>query len=249
MKRWVLRAILCLFLGAITTVGLALAVAQFGGSRLFSEFAGYDESRAWEEFDVAIIDHVVDTEGDIFHSICNAFTSPGAIWRFHYAIDSFPGGSFKPFDLLVVGEFGWPYRALGYVRSDSWVKTDRFRHHNLDWLEANLRDDEVREVRYALDGSVGRPIPDQLLAGGFVTNTLFYAAIWFGVFFGFASAKRAIRRRRGRCPMCGYDLRGQRHEGTPGEARRHEGQEAGCPECGWGREEEQTKNQRIGETK
>jgi len=58
---------------------------------------------------------------------------------------------------------------------------------------------------------------------GFVIDTLFYAAIWFGVFFGFVSARRFIRVRRGRCRRCGYDLRGEL--------------EQGCPECGWQREE------------
>jgi hypothetical protein len=56
---------------------------------------------------------------------------------------------------------------------------------------------------------------------GFVIDTLFYGAVWLGVFFGFASAKRAIRRKRGRCPRCGYDLRGDLA--------------TGCSECGWGR--------------
>ena len=43
---------------------------------------------------------------------------------------------------------------------------------------------------------------------GFAINTIFYAAIlWFltlGPFF----ARRIIRRKRGLCPNCGYDLRG-----------------------------------------
>jgi len=58
-----------------------------------------------------------------------------------------------------------------------------------------------------------------------VIDTLFYAAIWFGMFFGFSSAKRFIRAKRGRCPRCGYDLRGNL--------------DAGCPECGWGRAAEE----------
>ena len=56
---------------------------------------------------------------------------------------------------------------------------------------------------------------------GFLIDTLFYAAIWLGLFFGLTSAKRFIRTRRGRCPRCGYDLQGNLS--------------AGCPECGWGR--------------
>jgi len=43
------------------------------------------------------------------------------------------------------------------------------------------------------------------------------------MFFGFTSAKRFIRARRGRCPRCGYELRGNMN--------------AGCPECGWNRQE------------
>jgi len=68
-----------------------------------------------------------------------------------------------------------------------------------------------------------RLLPRLPIWPGFLIDTLFYGAIWFAVFFGFASAKRAIRRKRGRCPRCGYDLRGNLS--------------AGCPECGWQREE------------
>jgi hypothetical protein len=75
-----------------------------------------------------------------------------------------------------------------------------------------------------------RPLPEHQnrlplfpLMSGFAIDTLFYAAIWFGLFFGFASARRAVRRARGRCPMCGYDLRGAL--------------EKGCSECGWNQTE------------
>ncbi len=61
---------------------------------------------------------------------------------------------------------------------------------------------------------------------GFLIDTLFYGAIWFGLLFGFGATRtalRALRTRRGLCPMCGYDLRGNL--------------DAGCPECGWNRAE------------
>jgi len=60
---------------------------------------------------------------------------------------------------------------------------------------------------------------------GFIINTLFYAAIWFGIFFGVATLRRFIRKKRRRCVKCSYDLRG-----APGDDK-------GCPECGWGRED------------
>ncbi len=53
---------------------------------------------------------------------------------------------------------------------------------------------------------------------GFVINTLFYAAILWLLTLGPFTARRLIRRKRGRCIKCGYDLRGTEHEV--------------CPECG-----------------
>jgi len=66
---------------------------------------------------------------------------------------------------------------------------------------------------------------------GFIINTLFYAAVWFCLLFGFTRLKRTIRKTRGRCPMCKYDLRGDLA--------------GGCSECGWGREirNEETKKE------
>ncbi len=64
------------------------------------------------------------------------------------------------------------------------------------------------------------PIPLQLLWVGFVINTIFYAAVVWLLMLGPFTARRIVRRRRGRCIRCGYDLRGTEHEA--------------CPECGAG---------------
>ena len=64
-------------------------------------------------------------------------------------------------------------------------------------------------------------LPLRPIFPGYLIDTLFYSAIWLALFVGPGAARRTIRRRRGRCPMCGYDLRGDL--------------ESGCPECGWGR--------------
>jgi len=53
---------------------------------------------------------------------------------------------------------------------------------------------------------------------GFAINTVFYAAILWLFALGPFAARRVIRRKRGHCIKCGYDLRGAEHEV--------------CPECG-----------------
>jgi hypothetical protein len=58
---------------------------------------------------------------------------------------------------------------------------------------------------------------------GFAVNTIFYATILWLLTLGPFTARRMIRRKRGRCLKCGYDLRGNL---SPG-----------CPECGWRRED------------
>jgi len=57
---------------------------------------------------------------------------------------------------------------------------------------------------------------------GFAINTLIYAAALWMLFAGPFALRRANRRRRGRCVVCGYDLRGR------GRGQEH----AKCPECG-----------------
>ncbi len=65
-----------------------------------------------------------------------------------------------------------------------------------------------------------RPAPHRPLWPGFFTNTLFYAVILWALWSAPFAARRIIRRRRGRCVRCGYDLRYADHDA--------------CPECGQG---------------
>ncbi len=61
-------------------------------------------------------------------------------------------------------------------------------------------------------------LPNKPIWPGFAINTLFYAAILWLVIPGPFSLRRFIRRKRGLCVACGYDLRHADHEA--------------CPECG-----------------
>ena len=72
-----------------------------------------------------------------------------------------------------------------------------------------------------------KALPLRPIWSGFIVNTLFYAIILWLLIPGPFVLCRLIRLKRGRCPKCGYDLRGQ----LPGAGR-------GCPECGWNRQPE-----------
>jgi len=69
--------------------------------------------------------------------------------------------------------------------------------------------------------SIGGCLPLRPLWPGLIAGSVFYALILFPIVRAPSVLRRLIRRKRGRCPKCGYDLRGQH--------------DAGCPECGWGR--------------
>ncbi len=67
-------------------------------------------------------------------------------------------------------------------------------------------------------------IPLRPIFPGFAINTVFYTVIVWILWSSPFTARRIIRRKRGHCIKCGYDLRG------------HSGGEA-CPECGAGCDE------------
>jgi len=85
-----------------------------------------------------------------------------------------------------------------------------------------------KQFRGLLDGYDEVVLPLVPIWPGFLLNILFYSVIWFLIWNGFISLyvlqRRLLRQHKGRCPQCAYDLR--------------RGSSIGCPECGWGREEE-----------
>ena len=104
---------------------------------------------------------------------------------------------------------GWPFRTLqGY---QLWTPSGK---------------SQVKGVEFHTRGSDGTFrfffVPLQPLWGGFAINTVFYAALLWPLIWGPFALRKHIRRKRGLCVVCGYDLRGN----LP----------AGCPECGWRRE-------------
>jgi len=127
-----------------------------------------------------------------------------------------------------------PTQSLSAVTSEEWFGALRLKKsHQSQFFSASA----------GLDGA----LPCFVIFPGFLVNTLFYAAMWFGIFFGVATLRRFVRKKRGRCVKCGYDLRGQRSDVR--DQKKDADQNSaltsdirpltsgiGCPECGWGRE-------------
>jgi hypothetical protein len=85
----------------------------------------------------------------------------------------------RDYDLSIALAAGWPFPAVTNPGS---------------WFNFGTKGDVASILQYRIPTSPG-----------FAIDTLFYAAMWF---FGLASAVRVIRAKRGRCPQCGYDIRG-----------------------------------------
>jgi hypothetical protein len=118
--------------------------------------------------------------------------------------------------------FGWPRPALWFrVEGVKWFSLDIARARVFPTASATgidggylLTDPSTLQIR----GFNFRALPYRIHWPGLLTNTAFFAILWFLLLFIPAAARRALRRRAGRCLTCGYDLRGL--------------QAGPCPECG-----------------
>ncbi len=100
----------------------------------------------------------------------------------------------------------------GYTRDD-WTSSNR-SHDNQGLIHlGRLRPSSKQDMTVA--------VPFLPLWPGLVFNSALYASIWFSLFAGIASLRRARRRSRGHCAHCNYDLRGLNAGAHPR-----------CPECG-----------------
>ena len=113
---------------------------------------------------------------------------------------------------------GWPMLAMRY---DGWSQGKRWRFTLPQPPPAPSRIGGF-DLRYVWPSGPNVILPLQPIWVGFLGNTLCYASAWWGLCSTPAPIRRWVRRRRGQCPTCGYDLRGNVAEG--------------CPECGWRRE-------------
>jgi hypothetical protein len=105
--------------------------------------------------------------------------------------------------------------ARGFPMVSMACVVDRYWNENDVWIIAARRGILLEPT----DQWSYRVIPFHPIWPGFAINTIFYTAILWLLTLGPFTTRRMIRRKRGHCIKCGYDLRE-----TSG----------GCPECGCG---------------
>ena len=222
MKRCLTKLVVFLLLGAIVNVAVAWGCAL--SLSLRSQASGRSGSNGLEIW-VGVLPENKETWGMVW-----TIHRPGA-YKFLVEWGSSRGSSYgetppkwvlrimdehtldpRSGNDLVVDARGWPFPGL-YSLADF----DNFQVTRGLSLPSN--DDS--SSRWTLtEGSFALPIDP--IWPGFAINTIFYAATLWLLTLGSFAARRMIRRKRGHCIRCGYDLRAN--------------YSAGCPECGWRRE-------------
>jgi hypothetical protein len=109
---------------------------------------------------------------------------------------------------------GWPWRCLSRARTSSGIGNQWSSRWTLT-IDAITRTSLVSGVPIPLELPLHPIWPGLLFSAGF------YGTLWAVPLVGVPLLRTRRRRRKGRCPRCGYDLK---HAFDPG-----------CPECGWGR--------------
>ncbi len=109
--------------------------------------------------------------------------------------------------LTMASARGWPLRALWYeatyLSRGQDVSGGARLSASLQWI------------------GPGEVLPCRPIAAGFAADSVLYAALWSALLFVPGRIGRVVRRLRGRCPRCAYELAHLGHER--------------CPECGFER--------------
>jgi len=232
MKRWTFRILLFLILGVVTTVGVAWGLADINWMLAESQVGQRNiDGRCWQvqRWESATAVRILSRTR--LYEYDPTPDDPASLLP-SWGGFNIPDDSGSP--LLFsedISARGWPMWAMYYRFRSDMRESSLDYGYEIHWQSA---DDGLQALRFPL-----RPI-----FPGFIINTLFYTAIWFGIFFGVATLRRFVRKKRGRCVKCGYDLRGQRSAVRDQNENGHEDaaltsdlrSDAGCPECGWERE-------------
>jgi len=196
MRRLIARLLVCLILGAVTTVGVAWFLAMY--------------SVRWQE------PVPVDVRGTDMSSVLRS------IGRLH-TWDHYPhysDGRIKSFGGFYstgtdTREYGWPALAMKSRVQMYFDERGVASGWDLPTGELVLRGFPTTRLPDWMGASTNDRLPIMPVFPAFAYNTLTFAAGWFVVLLAFGATRRAFRRQRGRCPQCAYNLRGDFTTGCP----------------------------------
>ncbi|MEE8154249.1 MAG: hypothetical protein V3T53_04740 [Phycisphaerales bacterium] len=232
MKRRLTKLVVFLLLGAIVNVAVAWGCAILIDLRVYTQspsFSGYsvgrtDSGHSWtvlgnERRGGAIIGSYVEAPGQ--RSMAHETRLRLAEGAPSLRVPSWSRAAIPKFDpavtsrqAQVVEGFGWPWLSL-------WVSFHEIRPSETTGTTAVAVERwtglAVSSGAKLLDPP--RALPLGPIWSGFAINTVFYAATLWLLALGTSAVRRVIRRKRGHCINCGYDLRGASGGGGV------------CPEC------------------
>ncbi|MHC5114012.1 MAG: hypothetical protein ACYTGP_06240 [Planctomycetota bacterium] len=120
-------------------------------------------------------------------------------------------------------ESGWPLRALRGRRHRAPLPSRESSASGAVVLEATMPLRYQSGKTVVVREKINRVVPMQPIWSGILGNTALYTLGVLGFLGAWWLVRAGLRLPRGCCPMCGYRLIA--------------GRAAGCPECGWRREE------------
>ncbi len=219
MKRRLFKLVVFLLLGAIVNVavawGCALAKIRLEPVYFMNTVVPSPDGRKAMNFYLMYLPDVHGSGGrtppEVQGLVCFGFNARSVRWY-----NSFDNGASVQIDA------GWPVTCMTGGMWERWTgggltgtKLELIQRSYVESIAVDLEESLYTE-------GFPRLLPLTPQPTGFAINTAFYAAILWLVTLGPFTARRMIRRTRGHCIKCGYDLRGDFS--------------AGCPECGWRRE-------------
>ena len=236
-RKRITRAILCLLLGAVTTVGVAWGCAFAAYNTPGRRHAAFGRSTKGQQF-LVIVEWHRGVTGVSLH--INRTTNEQAEYRAGTPPAMLIDAAAATWALMPIDDFeSTPlYAALPLrerLRFDAQQPVQSTIARTAGWPAAALwqAQDRVSEGagwRWNHRGSIPQPwgeagarLPLAPFFPGFLLDTLFYAAPWWLILITPGAIRRFRRRRRGRCIRCGYDLAGLRPDDNTTPT---------CPECG-----------------
>lgn len=137
-----------------------------------------------------------------------------------------PITQFPENDTIVVDARGWPCLAF---RSRYTINNPQGMGDITDVHAGAVI--KVLPSAFSVDNRFATVLPLQPIWSGLLLNTLIFGVAWFALLSIPGAIRHVVRMRLGRCPSCGYDLRG--HAPGPHSPSERAWAARGCPECGW----------------